>query len=329
MKSIVLLVVLGAVICEITGTVVNNHLKYKEDVDDAEDDISIENFKENLRKSQEHNEMMHHKNETYETSLNEFAMLSHEEFIRHYLNDKLNETRPNSTAEDVPPTTQNDFKRIPDKFDWRSFGLVTSVKSQGSCGTCWSFTNVGAVETIYANKYGKLIELSNQDLNDCLKSGQYKNWGCNGGYPSNGFYYAYSKGLVEESVVPYRVRDGLCNKNLHTKRFKITGYANIPYGDEEAIKVAVATYGPVTIAIDASEWGFAYYSHGIYSSYKCQKDLHNHAVLIVGYGSENGIDYWIIKNSWGPSWGVNGYMKLARNKNNMCGVASMASYAYM
>ena len=166
-------------------------------------------------------------------------------------------------------------------------------------------------------------------MNDCLKSGQYRNWGCNGGYPSNGFYYAYSKGLVEESVVPYRVHDGLCNKNLHTKRYKITGYANIPYGDEEAIKVAVATYGPVTIAIDASEWGFAYYSHGIYSSYKCQKNLHNHAVLIVGYGSENGIDYWIIKNSWGPSWGLNGYMKLARNKNNMCGVASLASYAYM
>ena len=114
-----------------------------------------------------------------------------------------------------------------------------------------------------------------------------------------------------------------------TKRYKIKGYATIPYGDEEMIKRIVATYGPVAVAIDASDWGFSRYSSGIYSSENCRKDLSNHAALIVGYGSEDNQDYWIVKNSWGEEWGLNGFIKMARNKNNMCGIATMATYAYL
>jgi len=156
---------------------------------------------------------------------------------------------------------------------------------------------------LFANKYGNLVELSEQDLNDCLKSGPYKNWGCNGGYPSNAFYYATTKGLVPLRYVPYKATDGYCNPNINARRYKVTGYQNVNYGDEERIKEAVAKYGPVTVAIDASEWGFAYYSSGIYISKTCNPNNNNHAVLVVGYGTEGGIDYWIIKNSWGPSWG--------------------------
>ena len=153
------------------------------------------------------------------------------------------------------------------------------------------------------NKYGSLVELSEQDLNDCLKSGPYKNWGCQGGYPSNAFYYAVTRGLVPLTQVPYRATDGYCNNNIASQRYKVTGYSNVNYGDENAIKEAVAKFGPVTVAIDASEWGFAYYSSGIYISNTCNPNNNNHAVLVVGYGTEGGIDYWIIKNSWGPNWG--------------------------
>ena len=148
-----------------------------------------------------------------------------------------------------------------------------------------------------------MIELSEQDLVDCLKSGTYANWGCQGGWPSNGFYYAYSKGLLPSSSAPYLGYESNCG-NQNAKRYKITGYANIPYGDEQALKNAVATYGPVAVAIDASEWGFTYYSSGIYTSRTCSPSNNNHAVLVVGYGRENGQDYWIIKNSWGQSWGL-------------------------
>ncbi len=161
---------------------------------------------------------------------------------------------------------------------------------------------------MFANKNGKLVEFSVQDLNDCLKTGPYRNWGCKGGYPSNAFYYATTKGLIPTPYAPYKAVDGYCNPNANALRYKVTGYRNIKYGDEEEIKNAVAKYGPVTVAIDASEWGFAYYSSGIYVSTTCNPNNNNHAVLIVGYGSERGIDYWIIKNSWGSSWGeVSGF----------------------
>lgn len=287
---------------------------------------SIKKINDNYRRIKIHND---DPESTYSTRLNEFAPLSYDEYVNTYLSKTLNETKPGENMDSLPPTMQNDYNSIPDSFDWRAYGLVTRVRHQGSCGTCWSFTNVGAVETLHANKYGKLVELSEQDLNDCLVSGAYKNWGCKGGYPSNGFYYVLTKGLVAESAVPYAAKDLACRQNLNTKRYKIRGYKNIPYGDENSIKTAVYMYGPVTVAIDASEWGFAYYSHGVYVSKTCKPNYNNHAVLVVGYGKENGVDYWIIKNSWGRNWGENGYMKMARNRNNMCGIASMASYAYM
>lgn len=258
-------------------------------------------IQENHRRILAHNQ---NTEETYSTKLNQFSSMTHEEYVEKFLSKTLNETRLVDSLNNEAPTMQNDYTTLPSSFDWRKYGLVTSVRYQGTCGTCWSFANIGAVETLHANKYGKLVQLSEQELNDCLVSGAYKNWGCKGGYPSNGFYYAVTKGYVAANVVPYAERDQKCRANSYTKRYKVRGYQNIPYGDENAIKKAVATYGPVTIAIDASEWGFAYYSSGIYVSKTCKPNYNNHAVLIVGYGRERGQDYWIIKNSWGPNWGL-------------------------
>lgn len=319
LKELLIVALTGSLVSTITTSPLN---------DDLMSDSTIEKFKENYLKVETFNkksaESLH-----FSTRLNEFAGMSHSEFISKYLNKNLNESLIGDMPGDqLEPTMQNDYKQIPSRYDWRDYGLVTPVKHQGSCGTCWSFANAGAVETLHGNKFGQLVELSKQELNDCLWTGAYRNWGCNGGWPANGFWYAMNTGLVAESVVPYKSKDLYCPTQLVTKRYKIRGYAKIPYGDENAIKTAVATYGPVAVALDASDWGFAYYSSGVYSSTTCQKNVFNHAVLIVGYGTEGGLDYWVIKNSWGTRWGQRGFMKLARGKN-MCGVASLASYAYL
>lgn len=290
----------------------------------------INNFQENYAKVEEFNKNRNKKDEPYETKLNEFSAMSHEEFKSKYLSKNLISQTNNRVLDDKQPTLQSEYKDLPSHFDWREYGFVSTPRHQGSCGTCWSFANVGAMETIWASKYGELIEMSEQDLNDCSKKGPYKNWGCNGGYPSNGFYHIVKVGLVSRKVCPYSAKDLTCKKDLKSQRFKARGYRNIPYGNEDYMKKVIATWGPITVAIDSSEWGFAYYSKGIYISKKCGKHVSNHAVLVVGYGTdEQGIDYWIVKNSWGPSWGEGGYIRMGRNKDNMCGIATMASFAYM
>ena len=271
-------------------------------IDGLLSDSLLHKFKENYLKVETHNKRQ--EEITFETNLNEFSGLSHDEFMAKFLSKDLNQSAiVDLPGDQLEPTMQNDYTQLPNRFDWRDYGMVTPVRHQGSCGTCWSFTNTGAVETLYANKYGQLVELSEQEINDCLRTGSFKNWGCNGGWPHNGFYYAMNTGLVAERDSPYLQKDAYCPSNRNMKRYKIRGYSKISYGDEQEMKRVVATYGPIAVAIDASDWGFAYYSKGVYTSRTCKKNVHNHAVLVVGYGTENGLDYWLIKNSWGTNWG--------------------------
>ncbi|GBL74643.1 Cathepsin L [Araneus ventricosus] len=211
----------------------------------------------------------------------------------------------------------------PDSVDWRKEGFVTGVKDQKDCGSCWAFSATGSLEGQHKRKTGKLVSLSEQNLIDC--STLEGNSGCNGGLIDYAFDYIKKHGIDTEKSYPYMAKDQQCHFNKQNVGAILTGYVDIPENDEEALKKAVATVGPVSVAINAKGYGFTFYKSGIYEVPKCDPNNLNHAVLIVGYGSENGKDYWILKNSWGTSWGEHGYAKFARNKN-MCGIAALASY---
>ncbi|XP_035207500.1 cathepsin L-like [Stegodyphus dumicola] len=152
------------------------------------------------------------------------------------------------------------------------------------------------------------------------------NSGCDGGAMDLAFeYIKRNHGIDTEVSYPYEAKNGFCRFSKKNIGATLSSWVDIPEKDEEKLMKAVATVGPVSVGINSAGYGFEEYKSGIYDVKNCSPKLINHGVLIVGYGTENGKDYWIIKNSWGTSWGENGYVRIARNKN-LCGIAEMASY---
>lgn len=258
---------------------------------------------------------------SYALSLNAYADLSHLEFkvARLGLSSALRSLRR------IPPQEPFLPREVPDSLDWRKKGAVTAVKDQGSCGACWSFAATGAIEGINQIKTGSLISLSEQELVDCDRS---FNSGCEGGLMDYAYKFVISNhGIDTEDDYPYRGRSGSCRKDkLKRNAVTIDGYIDVPPSDEGRLLQAVAVQ-PVSVGICGSERAFQLYSKGIFSG-PCSTSL-DHAVLIVGYGSEKGVDYWIVKNSWGRSWGMDGYMYMQRNNGNaegVCGINMLASY---
>ncbi|KAG7328571.1 hypothetical protein KOW79_008515 [Hemibagrus wyckioides] len=213
---------------------------------------------------------------------------------------------------------------LPDTVDWREEGYVTEVKDQQQCGSCWAFST-GALEGQTFRQTGKLISLSEQQLVDC----SMENYGCSGGWIDEAFEYVISNnGIDTEESYPYEAIDGYCRFNPATVAATCTGYVYVPSGDEYALKCTVATVGPISVAIDASLSTFQLYHSGIYDEPMCSSIHLNHAVLVVGYGTEDWIwqDFWLVKNSWSENWGENGYIRMSRNKFNQCGIATNAVY---
>ncbi|XP_037613849.1 pro-cathepsin H-like [Sebastes umbrosus] len=274
-------------------------------------------FTENKREIDRHNAGNH----SFTMGLNQFSDKTFEEFRKLFL---LTEPQNCSATNGGHVGRAGPY---PESVDWRMKGnVVTPVKNQGHCGSCWTFSTTGCLESVNAIATGKLIPLSEQQLIDCAKD--FNNYGCMGGLPSQAFeYIKYNNGLMTEEDYPYKGYDDSCNFEPSLAAAFVLDVVNITSYDEKAMVDAVARLNPVSFGFEVTA-DFMHYKEGVYTSTQCKStpDMVNHAVLAVGYGAEeNGTPYWIVKNSWGTAWGMDGYFLIERGKN-MCGLAACSSY---
>ena len=200
----------------------------------------------------------------------------------------------------------------PDSFDWRLKGVVPPVRNQDQFGTVTDFAVLAAIESYHMSKTGRMVALSISELEDCCPA-------------TTSTYECVLRlhGLC--SVAQYPARTGKCHNSTCRPAATISGYKSVTTGNETALKEAVLI-NPVTALIDASSESFQLYRGGIYKDNKCSAKKLDHGLLVVGYGSKDRNDYWICQNSWGTTWGENGYILIARNDKNMCGIATEAAY---
>jgi KDEL-tailed cysteine endopeptidase len=280
-------------------------------------------FRKNLIEILKHNSYL---NETFTMSVNQFTDLTPEEFNSFVKKSSINGPFTGYGCKSYSSSASN----APVSLDWRTKGAVTSVKDQGQCGSCWSFSATGAVEGAWALTKGQLIDLSEQELVDCAIGTAYGSHACNGGQMDGAFKFIIVNGQCSLSSYPYTSgvtkTGGTCQKCSPIAH--ISSCSDVKPNDQISLKGAVAQQ-PVSIAISADTKLFQSYSSGVITSSTCYTSL-DHGVLIAGYGEENGIKYWLVKNSWGTSWGDKGYVKIQRsdstNDPGICGIAMMPSF---
>merc|ERR1719421_672171 len=209
-----------------------------------------------------------------------------------------------------------------DSVDWVAKGAVTPVKNQGQCGSCWAFSTTGSVEGAFQIAGNPLTSFSEEDLVQC--AGSSGNQGCNGGLMDNAFKWIESNGIATEASYPYTSGTGTTGscKSSVTAAAKVSGFQDVAKGSESGLKSSIEA-APTSVAIEADKSAFQLYKSGVFDSSTCGKQL-DHGVLAVGYGTMDGKDYYKVKNSWGATWGQEGYILMVQGKD-MCGIADSAS----
>ncbi|CAH2273507.1 cathepsin S-like [Pelobates cultripes] len=273
----------------------------------------------NWEKVQKHNELADQGLKKYRLSMNKFADMTAEDVKSKSC--LIPKELPSKTSE-VPQMRYRNNVNIPQEVDWRKTKCVTPVKDQGSlCGSCWAFAAVGAIETRLCLKNDELIALSEQQLVDCDTS----NHGCCGGFPIDALAYVAKQGVMKSDDYEYTQKKFICEYDPDEAiKLNTTKYYILP--GEINMATAVALEGPITVGFGV-DIDFFLYLEGIFDG-DCAPEA-NHAIIIEGYGTEKGEDgedeeYWLIKNSWGEDWGIQGYGKIKRNVNK-CDVADMAA----
>lgn len=310
----------------------------------VEEQMRYRIWSEKVKIVAEHNQKFAEGKTSYKKRINKFSDMTAQEVRdrRVCFNERENDDKLKHQKKFV----RNPNVTVPDEKDWRNDGAVTGVKDQGSCGSCYSFSVTGAIEGQLFLSTGNLVSLSEQQIVDCSNED-----GCEGGDQQSVFEYLVNEengGMNSGEEYKYEGEQGdECRFDPDEVVATIEGYQTINAGDEDALKEAVGTLGPIAISIDATE-NFEDYDSGIYHDINCVSDELNHAMLVVGYGRDGDFDYWIVKNSYvsygkmsavknqnlfnkflhsqgSDDFGEGGYIRMIRNYGNNCGIASEPS----
>ncbi|XP_052012964.1 cathepsin M [Apodemus sylvaticus] len=297
-------------------------IKYEKTYSLEEEEQKRVVWEENMKKIKLHNGENGLGKHGFTMEMNAFGDMTGEEF------KKMMIEIPIPTVKKGKSVQKRLSASLPKFINWKKRGYVTPVRRQGSCNSCWAISVTGAIEGQMFRKTGQLIPLSEQNLVDCSRP--QGNRGC---YLGNTYlalqYVKENGGLESDATYPYEEKEGLCRYNPENSTASIRGIEFVPK-NEDALMNAVATVGPISVAVDARHESFLFYKRGIYHEPNCSSSVVTHAMLLVGYGflgiESDGRKYWLVKNSMGIQWGNRGYMKLAKDQGNHCGIATYALY---
>nr|AFK11198.1 cathepsin L1 [Callorhinchus milii] len=277
----------------------------------------------NLQEIKTHNMEYKRRRVSFKMGMNHFGDLSSSEFQRIYHHQSFKQRSFVYIIQEVKPFLPFNNSFIVRSVDWRKKGYVTPVYYQGTCGSCYGFAATGSLEAMIFKKYGKLIKLSEQSIVDC--SSYYGNLGCSGGSIIRAYKFVMENGIQSADTYPYTAKAGTCRHNKSSTVATMSHYIKV-HSNEEALAQTVSTVGPVAVCVHTKTRSWQFYKSGILYDPLCKNYTYDHGILVVGFGIQKDEHYWIVKNSWGSRWGMKGYIWIAKDRNNHCGISSYATY---